>query len=317
MSDTAIGIDVPKDHRGCPCPAGGYGAAGAQHGPRGIAQLLRWIGAEPVARIVYEPTNRTHRALEVRLAAAGLPLAPVNPLKARRFAQALGLQAKTDRIDARMLAEMGLRLTPDLQVPNPENLQHLKDLVAARRALVADRVADGNRTGGHTVPLLQRLARRRRAAIEADITQIEAAITALIAADPALTDKARILQSLPGIAALTAATLLAEAPELGQLEARQIAALAGLAPVTRESGAWRGKATIQGGRRHLRRALTMPTLTAIRRNRDLAALFTRLRAAGKPAKLALVAAMRKLIILANTLLREGREWQETRPGRNP
>jgi transposase len=312
MSDTTIGIDVSKDHLDAHAlPAGTV--LRVPNTARGIAQLLRWIGAEPVARIVYEPTNRTHRALEARLAAAGLPLAPVNPLKARRFAQALGLQAKTDKIDARMLAEMGLRLTPGLQVPNPKNLQHLKDLVAARRALVADRVADGNRTEGHSLALLRRLARRRRAAIEADIARIEAAIAALIAADPALTDKARILQSLPGIAALTAATLLAEAPELGQIEARQIAALAGLAPVTRESGTWRGKATIEGGRRHLRRALYMPTLTAIRRNRDLAALFTRLRAAGKPAKLALVAAMRKLLILANTLLRENREWQETRP----
>ena len=312
MSDTTIGIDVSKDHLDAHAlPAGTV--LRVPNTARGIAQLLRWIGAEPVARIVYEPTNRYHRALEARLAAAGLPLAPVNPLKARRFAQALGLQAKTDKIDARMLAEMGLRLTPGLQVPNPENLQHLKDLVAARRALVADRVADGNRTGGHSLALLRRLARRRRASIEADIARIEAAIAALIAADPALTDKARILQSLPGIAALTAATLLAEAPELGQIEARQIAALAGLAPVTRESGASRGKATIEGGRCHLRRALTMPTLTAIRRNRDLAALFTRLRAAGKPAKLALVAAMRKLLILANTLLRENREWQETRP----
>jgi transposase len=312
MSDTIIGIDVSKDHLDAHALPTGTELR-VPNTARGIARLLRWIGAGPVARIVYEPTNRYHRALEARLAAAGLPLAPVNPLKARRFAQALGWQAKTDRIDARMLAEMGLRLTPGLQVPNPENLQHLKDLVAARRALVADRVADGNRTEGHSLALLQRLARRRRAAIEADIAQIEAAITALIVADPALAEKARILQSLPGIAALTAATLLAEAPELGQIEARQIAALAGLAPVTRESGAWRGKATIQGGRRHLRRALYMPTLTAIRRNRDLADLFTRLRAAGKPAKLALVAAMRKLIILANTLLREGREWQETRP----
>ena len=316
MSENTIGIDVSKDHLDAHAlPAGT--ALRVPNTARGIAQLLRWIGAEPVARIVYEPTNRYHRALEVLLAAAGLPPAPVNPRPARRFAQALGLQAKTDKIDARMLAEMGLRLTPGLQVPSPKNLQHLKDLVAARRALVADRVADGNRTGGHSLALLQRLARRRRAAIEADITRIEAAIAALIAADPALAEKARLLQSLPGIAALTAATLLAEAPELGQLEARQITALAGLAPVTRESGTWRGKATIQGGRRHLRRALYMPTLTAIRRNRDLAALFTRLRTAGKPPKLALVAAMRKLLILANTLLREGREWQETRPIRNP
>jgi transposase len=317
MSENTIGIDVSKDHLDAHAlPAGT--ALRVPNTARGIAQLLRWIGAEPVARIVYEPTNRYHRALEARLAAAGLPLAPVNPLKARRFAQALGLQAKTDKIDARMLAEMGLRLTPGLQVPSPKNLQHLKDLVAARRALVADRVADGNRTGGHSLALLQRLARRRRAAIEADITRIEAAIAALIAADPAPgRTRPASCKACPASLRLAAATLLAEAPELGQLEARQIAALAGLAPVTRESGTWRGKATIQGGRRHLRRARTMPTLTAIRRNRDLAALFTRLRTAGKPPKLALVAAMRKLLILANTLLREGREWQETRPIRNP
>lgn len=317
MSENTIGIDVSKDHLDAHAlPAGT--ALRVPNTARGIAQLLRWIGAEPVARIVYEPTNRYHRALEARLAAAGLPLAPVNPLKARRFAQALGLQAKTDKIDARMLAEMGLRLTPGLQVPSPKNLQHLKDLVAARRALVADRVADGNRTGGHSLALLQRLARRRRAAIEADITRIEAALAALIAADPAPgRTRPASCKACPASLRLAAATLLAEAPELGQLEARQITALAGLAPVTRESGTWRGKATIQGGRCHLRRALYMPTLTAIRRNRDLAALFTRLRTAGKPPKLALVAAMRKLLILANTLLREGREWQETRPIRNP
>ena len=250
------------------------------------------------------------------LVAAGLPLAPVNPRLARRFAQALGLQARTDRIGARMLAETGLRLTPGLQVPNPQNLQHLNDLVAARRALVADRVADADRAGGAYCALAapRRPARRRRAAIEADIARIEAAIAALTAADPGPGQtRPASCKACPASRHLAAATLLAEAPEPGQLEARQIAALAGLAPVTRESGTWQGKATIQGGRRPLRRALTMPALTAIRRNRDLAALFTRLRAAGKPAKLALVAAMRKLLILANTLLRENREWQETRP----
>jgi transposase len=277
---------------------------------------LRWIGVGPVARILCGPANRTHRRLEVLLVAAGLPLAPVNPRLARRFAQALGLQARTDRIGARMLAETGLRLTPGLQVPNPQNLQHLKDLVAARRALVADRVADADRAGGAYCALAapRRPARRRRAAIEADIARIEAAIAALTAADPGPGQtRPASCKACPASRHLAAATLLAEAPEPGQLEARQIAALAGLAPVTRESGTWRGKATIQGGRRPLRRALTMPALTAIRRNRDLAALFTRLRAAGKPAKLALVAAMRKLLILANTLLRENREWQETRP----
>jgi transposase len=199
-----------------------------------------------------------------------------------------------------------LSVTAGVVIDGPAAWVEIRQTTAGQRIMDVNMAVAGE-------ALLRRLARRRRASIEADIARIEAAIAALIAADPALTDKARILQSLPGIAALTAATLLAEAPELGQLEARQIAALAGLAPVTRESGTWRGKATIQGGRRHLRRALYMPTLTAIRRNRDLAALFTRLRAAGKPPKLALVAAMRKLLILANTLLRENREWQETRP----
>jgi transposase len=148
---------------------------------------------------------------------------------------------------------------------------------------VADRVADGNRSGGHGPALLQRLARRRRAAIEADITRIEAALAALIAAGPAPgRTRPASCKACPASLRLAAATRPAEAPELGRPAARQIAALAGLAPVTRESGTWRGKATIQGGRRPLRRALTMPTLTAIRRNRDLAALFTRLSAAGKP-----------------------------------
>jgi len=170
--------------------------AGVHALPAGTALRVPNTGARHRAALALDRggTGRAHRlradqplpsGAGVLLAAAGLPLAPVNPLKARRFAQAPGLQAKTDKTCARMLAEMGLRLTPGLQVPNPANLHRLKDLVAARRALVADRVADGNRTGGHSLALLQRIARRRRAAIEADITRIEAAIAALIAADPA------------------------------------------------------------------------------------------------------------------------------------
>ncbi|MCA3453736.1 MAG: transposase, partial [Rhodobacter sp.] len=286
---------------------------------RGIAQLLRWIGAEPVARILCGPTNRDHRALEVLLAAAGLPPAPVNPRPARRFAQAPGLQARTDKTCARMLAEMGAAPDPRPAGPQPckpapSQGPGCRPQGAGGRPRGGWQSHRGAQSGFAAAPL----PRRRRAAIEADIARTGAALAALIAADPAPgRTRPASCKACPASLRLAAATRLAEAPELGRPAARQIAALAGLAPVTRESGTWRGKATIQGGRRPLRRALTMPTLTAIRRNRDLAALFTRLRTAGKPPKLALVAAMRKLLILANTLLREGRDWQDTRPVQNP
>ena len=303
--------------------------AGVHALPAGTALRVPNSGARHRAALALDRggAGRAHRlradqplpsGAGVLLAAAGLPLAPVNPLKARRFAQAPGLQAKTDKTCARMLAEMGA--APD---PRPAGTQSQKPSTSQgpgrrpqgaggrpRGGWQSHRGAQSGLAAASRTPP----SRRHRGRYHPDRGGHRRPDRRRSRAWP---EKARLLQSLPGVAALTAATLLAEAPELGQLEARQIAALAGLAPVTRESGTWRGKATIQGGRRHLRRALYMPTLTAIRRNRDLAALFTRLRAAGKPPKLALVAAMRKLLILANTLLREGREWQETRPVQNP
>ncbi|MCA3478814.1 MAG: transposase, partial [Rhodobacter sp.] len=185
MSEKTIGIDVSKDHLDAHALPTGT-ALRVPNTARGIAQLLRWIGAEPVARILCGPTNRYHRALEVLLAAAGLPLAPVNPRPARRFAQALGLQAKTDKTCARMLAEMGA--APD---PRPAGPQPCKPAPSQgpgcrpqgaggrpRRGWQSHR---GAQSGFAAAPL----PRRRRAAIEADITRIEAAIAALIAADPA------------------------------------------------------------------------------------------------------------------------------------
>ena len=149
---------------------------------------------------------------------------------------------------------------------------------------------------------------RRRAAIEADIAELDAALADLIRADAALSARQAILVSIPGVGETTAATVLAEIPELGRIEGRQAAALAGLAPITRASGRWRGRAFIGGGRATLRRALYMPALVATRPNPDLRATYERLVAAGKPRKLALVAVMRKLIVLANALLRKGRKW---------
>jgi len=274
----------------------------------GHDRLLRWIGKAPVARVVYEPTGRYHRDAMQRLMAADLPLVEVNPRHARRFCEALGTRAKTDRADAAMLARMGeaLRLMP--RAGRAENLRDLNDLLAARRALVKDRTAAKNRAKGITLPLLRRQNAARLKRIAADIAAIDNAVLALIQADPDLVERHAILRSIPGIGDITAAALIALAPELGALDKRQIASLAGLAPITRQSGTWRGRAFIRGGRALLREALYMPALSAIRHNDGLRGAFLALREHGKPPKLALTAVMRKLIVLANALLRDQRKW---------
>ena len=258
--------------------------------------------------MVFEATGAYHRGLAEALERAGRPYCKVNPRQARRFAQALGRLAKTDRIDARMLARMGHVLALEPQEPEGEKQGDLNALTSARQALVKDRNALLARraTAGHA--LVRGQLDRRKAAIEADIAEIDAALAELVQADEGLRTRAAILVSIPGLAATSATTILAQMPELGAMGNKQAAAMAGVAPITRSSGAWRGHAFIGGGRASLRRALYMPALVAVRFNPDMRRHYERLVAAGKPKKLALVAVMRKLIVLANALLRDGRKW---------
>ena len=273
----------------------------------GLKALMSWLGMG-VRRVVFEPTGRYHLALERRLAEAGYPLVKVNPRQARRFGEALGNRAKTDRTDAAMLARMGAALELEPQPIRPEILHNLNALVSARRALVKDRTAAMNRARGLELAILHRQNAARLRRIEADLKAIDAAITELISSDEALTLRYSLLLSIPGISTITAAALLAQMPELGALDQRAAASLAGLAPITRQSGRWRGKSFIQGGRALVREALYMPALVAARFNPDLKAVHDRLIAAGKPAKVAITAVMRKLVILANAILRDGRAW---------
>jgi transposase len=239
---------------------------------------------------------------------AGLALCKVNPARARRFAEAIGQSAKTDRIDAAMLARMGAVLEPDARAAPSKTASDLKELHMMRAALVKDRTAAKNRAGTLTLPLLKRQLRQRLAAIDRQITQIEQAMQALIEADPELARKRDILISIPGIAERSAFALLTGMPELGDLGNPAASALSGTAPRTRQSGKWTGKAFVQGGRAHVRRSLYMPALAAARFNPDLNHTYRHLTGRGKPPKLALTAIMRKLIILANTLIRENRKW---------
>jgi transposase len=277
---------------------------------KGIKALIAWLSSHDIARVVFEPTGPYHHRFERRLGEAGLPLAKVNPLQARRFAQAAGAHAKTDAIDAAMLARMGALLTPPVRPINSEIIDEMKELHIARLALVKDRTAAKNREHACRSPLLKRHTAQRLAQIDRQIEAIDAALKACLESDPDLVARFKIIVSIPGVGPLTAVTMLIEMPELGQLDNKQVASLAGLAPQARDSGQHRGKRHIRGGRAILRQALYMPALVAARYNADMKVKYQAMIAAGKPAKVAITTIMRKLIILANALLRANRPWSE-------
>ena len=308
-SDTSItiGIDVSKDHLDAArYPSGD--TTRVANTRKGHTVLLRWIGSNHLARVVFEATGSYHRGLEQRLDAAGLTIAKINPRQARRFAEATGKLAKTDRVDALMLARFGALLEPTARPVRGETQNQLAELVAARRSLMRDRTATLNRVQTLTIELLKRHARHRLRQIEAQVTSLDAAIETVMVDDPILVRRREILLSIPGLGYVTAQALLADMPELGTMDESQVGSLAGLAPVTRQSGKWQGKSFIRGGRACLRQALYMPALVAMRFNPDLKRLYNRLVDSGKHAKLAITAVMRKLVILANALLRDDRIW---------
>ena len=279
------------------------------------AALIGWAAPHQPERVIFEPTGgqvgACHRALETALGRAGLPLVKINPLQARRFAQACGTRVKTDRVDAEMLARMAASLQPDLTPAKDQTIDTLKELLSARRALVKDRTATLNRSKGPTLALLKRQKGQHLKQITTQITAIDAECHKHVAAAPPLKAGLDILSRIPGLGEITALVLLLDMPELGSMDAKHAASRAGRAPVTRQSGQWRGKAGIQSGRAILQQAIYMPALVAIRFNPPLKAKYDALRAAGKPAKLAITAIMRRIITIANAPLRDGRKWTKT------
>lgn len=305
MKDS-IGIDISKAHLDVHRIKTGQQARFGNDGP-GFCALGRWIGSEQPEVVVYEPTGPYHAALE-RAFAGKLPLAKINPLQARRFAQAHGTRAKTDAVDARILALMGAAfdLAPDK--PADKNEHELKELQIARMALVKDRTRLLNRVKTQTLAFTRRQTKARLAQVERQIAALETELKTRLRLCPQRARAHDILRSIPGIGEVAAVTILVECPEIGTLDRKKAASLAGLAPMTRQSGQWRGKAFIQGGRKYLRDALYMPALVAARHNSDLARKYQAMIEAGKPAKLALTALMRKLIELANALIKADRQW---------
>lgn len=303
------GVDIGKDHLDA-CLYPGGAARRFTNDAKGQRALIAWLSPHAIACVVYEATGAYHRSFERALAEAGLPLAKVNPRQARRFAEAIGQFAKTDRCDAALLARFGALLEPPVRPVLSPTLEAMKELNGARQALIKDRTAALNRQKSLHSALLKRLNAQRLSQIAAQIAAIEDELETLCTGEPELACRRAILASVPGIGTVTALTLLVEMPELGTLEPGQAASLAGLAPFAHDSGKTRGKRSIRGGRASLRQALYMPALVATRFNPDLKAKYQALCAAGKPPKLAITAVMRKLLLLANALLRDGRLWTQ-------
>ena len=279
----------------------------------GWRSLRRQLGKYTVELVVMEATSKYHRAAHRHLDAVGIPVAIVNPLRARLFAEACGALAKTDPIDARMLALMGAQLSLAAVSPPSEAIEALDELIRARSSAVDERVAITNRRNVTGTPFLRAELRRRIRALDTHVRRLETEIERLIAANPAIAATQAILRSIPGFGPVNANMLTAGLDELGQLDAKQIAALVGLAPVACDSGSRQGHRRIRGGRAHLRRPLYMAALSAIRFNPDLGRFHQRLRDKGKPHKVAITAVMRKLLVLANSLVAQNRHWTPVAP----
>jgi len=280
---------------------------------QGHRQLKRWLMKHRVKRLAIEATGKWHRQVHRSLHASGFEVAIVNPLRARLFAEAIGLLAKTDRLDARMLALLAETLSPQAKAPASEAVEALQELVAARDSAVAEKTALENQLDGSSTLFLRRQLKARIRRITRDIANLQIEIERQIGGDETLVRRHAILLSIPGVGPVTAATLLASMAELGSCTAKQIAMLAGLAPLADQSGAREGQRVIRAGRAAARRVLYLCALSAKRCNPAMKPVYDRLTAKGRPHKVALVAVARKLLILANTLISQNRLWQHQPP----
>lgn len=284
---------------------------------KGHTQIIALLKRHQVRRVVVEATGKYHRSAHVRLHEAGWPVAIVNPLRARLFAEAIGTLAKTDKVDACVLAVMAATIAPGGTLPLPENLENLREIARARDAAIAAKTALLNQLENAANDIVRRQIKRQIATAAAAIKALIAAAVTAIKLDPAFRRRLVILTSVPGIGDITAVCLIANMPELGQLDEKQAGMLAGLAPIACESGQTAGKRRIRGGRAVVRTGTYMAALSAIEHNPPLTAFYDRLVAAGKPKKLAIAAVMRKLIVLANILLKEDRCWSILAPIAKP
>jgi transposase len=307
MDAIAVGIDVSKDRLDVHVrPAATV--LSFSRDAAGIEALIGELVRLAPQVIAVEATGGFETVVVASLAAAGLPVVVVNPAQVRAFATALGRRAKTDPIDAQVIAHFAAATKPQVRPLPDAATQALADLVARRRQIIHMIVAEGQREK-RASPRARKSIMRLLKTLRSELSALDADIDESVRGSPVWCEKEDLLASVPGVGPITVRTMLAELPELGSLDRRQIAALAGLAPFTRQSGQWRGKSFIGGGRASVRTALFMAAMTAMRWNPTLRAFHHRLRSAGKPKMVALIAVARKLLTILNAILRDGQKWQ--------
>jgi transposase len=303
-----VGIDISKDRLDVHLRPSGESFFVPRDG-QGIAELAERLGARGPGLVVLEATGGFEITVAAGLAGARLPLAVVNPAQIRAFARAIGRLAKTDRLDAELIARFAEQVRPEPRPVQGEQAQTLAELVARRRQIVEMIGMESNRRRQARSAKVVRGIERTLAALQAALAELDQEIDGQVRGSPAWRAAEDLLTSVPGIGKITARTLIAELPELGRLDRRRIAALVGVAPLNRDSGSWRGRRAIAGGRSAVRNVLYMAALTATSWNPAIRSLYLRLRQRGRPAKAALVAAMRKLLTILNAIMRDHRPWQ--------
>jgi transposase len=308
MEPVYVGIDVAKDRLDVHVRPTGEAFA-LTRDAAGLEALGERLAKLKPALVVLEATGGFEMAVAAALAAARLPLAVVNPRQIRDFARATGRLAKTDALDAAAIAHFAAAVKPAVRALPEAAAQALGELVARRRQLIEMMVAERHRARQLTQRRLVKGVERHLAMLQKELSALEQDLDDAVRGSPAWRDSEDLLTSVPGIGNTTARTLIADLPELGTLDRKQIAALVGVAPFNRDSGKRRGRREIWGGRAGVRAALYMAALAAARFNPAIAAFHQRLRAAGKPPKVVLVACMRKLLIILNAMLRDRRPWQ--------
>lgn len=306
---TWIGIDVAKDSLDVAwTTSNGVDRHSVGNSRSGHDTLLEQLPAPTDARVVVEATGGYERALVTALIEAGYRVAVVNPRQVRDFAKALGILAKTDRIDALVLARFGQQVEPRVLEEDPRQRAELMQLVARRRQLIELRTMESNRLQQATARTAQKSIRHVLKLLEKEIKHLEAEIARLLASDDDWRGKITLLSTVPGVAKVTSATLVAEVPELGRLNRQAIAALVGLAPFNDDSGRHRGTRRIAGGRASVRHVLYMAALSARRCNPVIRAFAERLAAQGKKPKVVIAACMRKLLVILNSMIKNNMPW---------
>jgi transposase len=308
MDRIIVGIDVSKDRLDVAVRPSGEAFA-VSRDAAGVEQLVARLRKLSPHLVALEATGGFETVVAAALGAAGLPVVVVNPAQVRAFAKALGQRAKTDPIDAGVIAHFAEATNLEPRPLPDEQTRLLADLVSRRRQIVAMIGAERQREQRLTAPRLRKSIARLIKALEKELASLDADIDDAMKGSPAWRAKEELLTSVPGVGPVITRTLVAELPKLGQLGPKQITPLVGLAPFTRQSGKWRGKSFIGGGRTAVRAAIFMGAMVAKKHNPVLKAFFDRLVAAGKPKLVALIAVARKLLIILNAIVRDNRPWQ--------